>query len=102
MMQRNRLAQPPPMEGAAPNALLAPRQPQPQGPPQPQPQQEQADPFKFIEEAARRAGVDPERASPEDVLGGAWKAQPTDEMGEAIDAVARHLGVSPPWAKQRR
>lgn len=60
-----------------------------------------ADDVTVIENLARRAGVDPERANAAEVMAGAWRASPTDGVGEAIDRLSQRLGVPPPWANKR-
>jgi len=60
-----------------------------------------AHPYDAIFDAARKAGIDPSKSTPEDVLDAAWKVDSSDMMGEAIDAAARQFGVVPPWQRQR-
>ena len=54
-------------------------------------------PITMIESLARKGGVDPRRASIEEVLRGAWKSSPTDAVGEAIDGLSKQFGVRAPW-----
>lgn len=79
-----------PLQQQMPPNQLAPQRPE--APP---------DPFEAILDAARRSGVDVNRATAEDILDAAWKSQPSDGMGEAIDQASRHFGIKPPWERQR-
>lgn len=77
----------PQAEATAPNALMSrPRDPHP---------------YDTIFDAARKAGVDINKSSPEDVLDAAWSVDSSDMMGEAIDNAARQFGVTPPWQRRR-
>lgn len=50
-----------------------------------------------VAEAAKRSGVEIGKASPQDVINGAWKASPTDEMADAIEFFAKRHGLTLPW-----
>lgn len=71
------------------------------GPQEPRAEQQTPSPVDqyadMIARAANASGVDVGRAPPQEVLNAAWQANPTDQMADAIEFIAKQHGLKLPW-----
>ena len=58
-------------------------------------------PYQEVFDAAKAKGIDYKKATPEDVMAAAWESNPSDSMGVMLDAMAKSLGIPPPWEKAK-
>lgn len=65
-------------------------------------QRETGDPFSVVRDAAVKSGIDVRRASPQEIIDAAWKATPTDAVGEMIEMMARKYNLRRPWETGRK